>query len=89
MNIVTLSSKQQITLPQEILIQLAFEPGSKLLLETDKEKIVLTPIKKSIVDQLGGSLARYVALKKRGVAFEQVLKETKSIVAKKLAQDDR
>ena len=89
MNIITLSSKQQITLPQEILIQLAFEPGSKLLLETDKEKIILTPIRKSIVDQLGGSLARYVASEKRGVAFEQVLRETKSIVAKKLAQDNR
>ncbi|MFH1840704.1 MAG: AbrB/MazE/SpoVT family DNA-binding domain-containing protein [Candidatus Shapirobacteria bacterium] len=86
MKIVTLSSKQQITLPQEVLGLLAFEPGEKFLLEADREKIILSPMKKSVVSRVGGSLARYIPRAKRGVSFEQVMKETQKIAARKIAR---
>lgn len=85
MRIVTLSSKNQITIPKALLEQLQVYPRSKLLITAEKDTIVVKPLKKSIVDELVGSLTKYVHPSKLGVSFDVIMEETKKIVAKKLA----
>jgi bifunctional DNA-binding transcriptional regulator/antitoxin component of YhaV-PrlF toxin-antitoxin module len=87
MKIVTLSSKQQITLPQETLSLLAFGPGEKFLLEADQKRIILSPMRKSVVGRVAGSLLKYVSSEKRGIPFELLMKETKKVAAQKIAQE--
>lgn len=87
MRIVTLSSKNQITIPKALLEQLQVYPRSKLLITAEKDTIVVKPLKKSIVDELVGSLTKYVHPSKLGVSFDVIMEETKKIVAKKLAAE--
>lgn len=87
MNIVTISSKRQITIPKEYLDSLGIGAKSKVILQKEDENIVLKPLKKSIVEEVGGSLKKYIDPKKLGVPFEEIMKETKRIVSKKLAEE--
>lgn len=84
MRIVTLSSKHQITIPKALLEQLQVAPRSKLLIRAEKDAIMVKPLRKSIVDELAGSLTKYVHPSKLGVPFNVIMEETKKIVAKKL-----
>jgi len=86
MKIVKLSSKNQITLPVFSLSLLGIQPKSRLLVEGDKEKIILKPLKRSITDELAGSLTKYVPKSKLGNDFSKIMEETKTIVAKELAE---
>lgn len=85
MKIVTLSSKHQITIPKALLEQLQVSPRSKLLIKAEKDAIMVKPLRKSLVDELAGSLTKYVHPSKLGVPFDVIMEETKKIVAKKLA----
>lgn len=85
MRVVTISSKRQITLPSEMLFQLGIGPNAKLLIEEEKDSITLKPIKKSMVDELAGSLNKYVHPSKIGVSFETIMEEARKKVAKDLA----
>lgn len=85
MRIVTISSKRQITLPAAMLSQLGIGPNTKVLIEEKEHNITLKPIKTSIVDQVAGSLSKFVPPSKRGRPFSEIMEETKRIVAKKLA----
>lgn len=87
MRIVTLSSKHQITIPTALLEQLQVYPRSKLLITAEKDTIVVKPLKKSVVDELAGSLTKYVHPSKLGVPFDVIMDETRKIVAKKLAAE--
>ncbi|OGY07858.1 MAG: hypothetical protein A2700_00430 [Candidatus Blackburnbacteria bacterium RIFCSPHIGHO2_01_FULL_44_64] len=87
MRIVTISSKNQITLPKKDLDELAIKPSSKLIVEKQKGGFFLRPVKGSIVHELAGSLKPYVDPKKLGVPFEKVMKETIKIVTKDLAEN--
>ncbi len=78
----TISSQNQITLPKFITNLLGINPGDKVLVRTEKDEVVLRPMGKSVVEDLGGSLV--VAESKRGVPFDEVLAETKKKTAKKL-----
>lgn len=86
MRIVTLSSKRQITLPVYMLNSLGIEPRSKILIEEGKENITLKPLKRSIIDEVAGSLSKFVPASKKGKFFSEIMEETKRIVAKQLAQ---
>lgn len=85
MRIVTISSKRQITLPVQILNSLGIEPNGRLLIEEEKDSISLKPLKKSVIDELAGSLNKYVHPSKLGVPFEVIMEETRKRVAKHLA----
>lgn len=87
MNIVTISSKNQITLPKDLLASLGVGVKSQLLIDKESENIVLKPLKKSIVEEVGGSLRKYIDPKKLGVPFSEIMEETKKIVARKLAEE--
>lgn len=85
MKIVTISSKRQITLPAVMLSQLGVGPNSKLMIEERENNLTLKPIKTSVVDEVAGSLHKFVPPSKRGRLLEEIMRETKRIVAKKLA----
>lgn len=86
MRVVTVSSKRQITLPAELLVQLGIEPSNKIIIEKEKDIITLRPLKTSIVEEVAGSLSKFVLPSKRGRSFSEIMEETKRIVAKKLAK---
>lgn len=87
MNIVKISSKNQITIPKEVLESLGVESQSRLLLQKESGNIVLKPIKGSIVEELGGSLKKYTKPSMLGVPFSKIMEVTKKRVAKKLAEE--
>lgn len=87
MKIVKISSKNQITLPQEMLKSLQVAPRQSVLIDQRGEEIVVKPLKESIVEQTAGSLTKYVHPSKLGVPFATVMEETKRIVAKELAKE--
>jgi len=87
MRIVTLSSKHQITIPRSLLRELQVSPRSKMLIKAEGDAIVVKPLKKSVVDEVAGSLAKYVSPSKRGVPFSKIMEITKNKVAAKLAKE--
>jgi len=54
--IVRVSSKRQITLPAAIYKRLGIQPGQKLLLEVQGDKIILSPKTTSYAELLAGSV---------------------------------
>lgn len=60
MNIATVSSKRQITIPKSLLEAIGIYPLGKITLEKDRKMIVLKPLTKSIIEQTAGSLRKYV-----------------------------
>jgi len=86
MNIVTVSSQRQITIPKQVLDQLLVSKKDKLLLNIEDSQLVLKPIGKSIVEKLSGSLAEYIPKNKRKTSFKKIMTQTQKIAAKELAQ---
>lgn len=85
MTLATVSSKNQIVLPKEILKLLCVESGDKLIVYTEGKEIRLKPVRGSIVDLVAGSVK--IAKDKRGVPFKKVMKVTKEKVSKKLVEN--
>lgn len=85
MNIVTISSKNQITLPIELLISLGITPREKLLVDTKDNLLVLKPLKTSVTDEVAGSLTKHISSGKLGTPLSIVFNKTKKITAKKLS----
>lgn len=81
MQISLLSSKGQITIPKKIQRELRIGHRSKLAIYPQKDLIIIKPLKSSITEQTAGSLAHFVPESKRGVNFDEVLEETKKMVA--------
>lgn len=84
MQIALLSSKGQITIPKKVQKELQISHRSKLAIYPQKDMIIIKPLKSSISEQTAGSLASFIPENKKGVNFNEVLKETKKIVAYKL-----
>lgn len=87
MKIVTLSSKNQITIPKDMLGYLGIQKQSKLMIDYRENEMVIKPLRSSIVSQTAGSLTKYVAKNKLGKSWNEIMKQTKNIVAKKLATE--
>lgn len=85
MKLVTLSSKNQITIPKDALQRLSLLPQKKLLIEYKDKELILKPLTASIVEQTAGSLKSYVPKNKRGKSFKIIMEETKRKAAKYLA----
>lgn len=86
MKIVNLSSKNQITLPVDMLTQINANSVKKLLIQTEMGKIVIKPLNTSIVAQTAGSLTKLVSIDKRGLPLSEIMTKTQKIVAKKLTR---
>lgn len=87
MKIVKISSKNQITLPASMLQSFDIYPRQQVLIEKRADEIVIKPLKKSIVDEVAGSLEKYIPPSKKGIPFSKVLEETKKIAARELAKE--
>lgn len=86
MNIVTLSSKRQITLPNHLLLSIGVKPQSKMLIRIEKDTLVIKPLGMSVVKEVAGSLSKYVPAVKRGVPFAKIMKETQKKAAEELVK---
>lgn len=86
MRVTTISSKQQITIPMELLLALNMKPQGKVLLEPDGKKLVIRSLKNSIVEETAGSLTKYVRPAKLGKPFSEILEITKKKVAGEIAR---
>ena len=87
MNIATVSSRRQITLSKNELELINLEKGGKLIKRVQDGRIVLEPLKTSIVDEVAGSLSRHIKPSLRGKSFEEIMRVTKKRVARKLARE--
>ena len=86
MRIVTLSSKNQITIPKEAVQRLDLLATRKLLIEYNDDRVILKPLTSSIVEQTAGSLKQYVPKSKIGKSFKTIMEITKRKAAKELAE---
>ncbi len=86
MKLVTLSSKNQITLPKSLLQQLGVTSKSKLLIEAKGDSLVVKPVRQSIVDATAGSLTKYISPDKFGKSLEEIMEETRKLVVKDLVK---
>lgn len=84
MKIATISSKGQITLPRSLMQELDITTKSKVLIERSNGTLVIQPIRKSIVEQTAGSLAKYIPKEKRGVPFNKIREITQRLAAEEL-----
>jgi len=84
MKITTISSKNQITIPKEMLLLLGLKHKDKLLIDRKGEELVLKPIKSSLVKQTAGSLDQFVSYPKLKKSFKEIMRITKKKTAKKL-----
>ncbi|MEI7615366.1 MAG: AbrB/MazE/SpoVT family DNA-binding domain-containing protein [Actinomycetota bacterium] len=57
MFLTTLSSKGQIILPSEFRKKINIEKGTKLIVEIENNKIILTPVKREFFENIAGSLS--------------------------------
>lgn len=85
MKIVSISSKNQITVPVSVLESLNLSGEQKLLIEAKNNLMILKPIPASIVESHAGSLTAKISAKKKNVPFSQVINQTRKIAAKKIA----
>lgn len=85
MNIATISSKRQITLSKNELELINLEKGGKLVKYVKNGKIILEPVKGSIVEEVAGSLSKFVKPSLKGKSFEEIMRVTRKKVARKLA----
>ena len=86
MKIVTISSKRQITIPKDLLVDLNLQPRAKLILQEENGALMMRPLRKSVVEQTAGSLTSYVSPAKLGVPLARIIKETKRKTAAKLVR---
>lgn len=86
MNIATISSQRQITLPRRLLLELKLQPKQKVLIERHKKGVLVRPLKTSIAQELAGSLTKYIHPSKLGVSFDVIMEETHKKVARELAK---
>lgn len=87
MKIVTLSSKNQITIPKEVVQRLELLTTRKLLIEYNDKEVILKPLTSSIVEQTAGSLTKYIPKNKLGKSFKTIMEITKRKAAKEIAQN--
>lgn len=86
MQIVTISSKYQITIPKALLASLDLQPKKKLVLRTDQGKLLGEPLRGTMTEEVAGSLTKYVSPDKLGKPYATILAETKKKTAGQLVR---
>ena len=81
-----LSSKRQITLNKADLDFLGIIAGDRVIVIEKKEGLLIKPVKRSIVEEVSGSLSSYIPASKKGIKFSKVMEVTKKETSKKLAK---
>ncbi|MGB9706585.1 MAG: AbrB/MazE/SpoVT family DNA-binding domain-containing protein [Microgenomates group bacterium] len=71
---VSISSKRQVTIPAVIYKNLGLEKGQKLIVFTEKNKIVMEPAE-FLIEKLAGSII--IPKRFRGKSLEKIIQEAK------------
>ena len=87
MQLVTISSQRQITLPVDMLNQLGVDKKDKLFLTVEGERMIAKPQKGSLVNQLAGSLNYLVSKSKLRVSTSKAIRLAKDIAVKEIANE--
>ena len=85
MRIASISSRRQISLSKDELEALGIPIYGKLLKKVESGRLILTPIKTSVVAETAGFLKNHIPLSKRGISFKKIRRKTQEIVAAELA----
>jgi len=87
MQLVTISSQRQITIPVDMLGQLGVDKKDKLFLTIEEEKLVAKPQKGSVVDRLAGSLNHLVSKSMLKIPTHKAIEIARDIAAKEIANE--
>lgn len=86
MQLATISSKRQITIPKDMLEHLGLSFYDKLLIEKGEKSLLLKPVKKYISDETSGSLRHLIDPKLLGLSDEEIKKEYRKKYTKYLVK---
>jgi len=84
MSVSILTKKGQTTIPKDIRKTLGLEPSDRILYVVEGERVVLRPLKGSILDLKGT-----VKAKKKPIDFQRLRDETLKRVARKIIEDSK
>jgi len=84
MSISILTKKGQTTIPKDIRKTLGLKPSDRILYVVEGERVVLRPLKGSILDLKGT-----VKAKKKPIDFQELRDETLKRVARKIIEDNK
>lgn len=71
---VSITSKRQVTIPAVIYAKLRLEKGQRLIVFTEKDRIVMEPAE-FLIEKLAGSIS--LPKKFKGKTLEQIIQQTK------------
>ena len=74
MQIATITSKNQLTLPVDIVRKIGLEVGQKVIVSEEGGKVVITPAE-DLVEELAGSLK--MPKKWKGEGMEEIIEKSK------------
>ena len=74
MQIATITSKNQLTLPVDIVRKIGLEVGQKVIVSEEGGKVVITPAE-DLVEELAGSLK--MPKKWKGRSMEEIIEKSK------------
>ena len=69
-------------------MSLGIKSKAKLLVDQRGGEIVVSLLKNSLVDEVAGSLLKYIPKNRAGKNWKEIIKETKILTAKKLIKND-
>lgn len=81
----TITSKNQLTVPKEIIKALGLEEVRRVLVSVRGEQIILKPLE-SKVDALAGSLS-HLSSAKKPTELKKVRRKTRELVAAEIAKE--
>ncbi len=87
MQLVTISSQRQITIPISMLEELGLAGKDKLLLTVEENQLVAKPKRGSMVARLAGSLNHLVPKSKLKVPTEKAIEKAMEIMAKEIVNE--
>jgi bifunctional DNA-binding transcriptional regulator/antitoxin component of YhaV-PrlF toxin-antitoxin module len=82
MHVVTISSKNQITIPAKVLLEVGLGKSEKAIIKSQGGVITIVPAGASVTDQVAGSLKEQIPQNKIGSS----LKKIDSVVKKRVSE---
>lgn len=86
MTLTKISSKNQITLPVAMMESVGLSKGGEIYLSDDDNIITMKPCKKSVIDEIAGSLTKFVNPKLLELSYEKIKKRADKSMIKHLVE---
>lgn len=87
MQLVTISSQRQITIPVNMLEELGVDKKDKLFLTIEAKKLIAKPQKGSVVKRLAGSLNHLVPKSMLKISTQEAISLAKNLAAQEIANE--